>query len=198
MSTKISKSPKGSSCPENEVLVSERKATPEGLSRFKNASGAWLTKQLFIEYAQEDKSLSKFSLKGYDHEYRGMIYPSLRRLYVESMDPTEFIFAENHLGGWEHWKAICNQSWFKEYLSDWREELETKIRAHALLRIRQTASNSSKDALQANRLLLQGGWKLPDEKSSVGRPTKEKIKEEAQKMFKDQNEFSEDFNRIFQ
>jgi hypothetical protein len=58
------------------------------------------------------------------------------------------------------------------------------------------ATGTGKDAQSADRILLSGGWKTPTEKSNVGRPTKEKIKEEADRLFKEQSVFDEDFERI--
>lgn len=164
---------------------------------FKNANGVYLTRQLFLENQLPDGPKPVYTLKGYDHQYRGQLYPSLRRLFVESDDPTEYSFAITHLDGWEHWKAICSQTWFAPYLADWREELEIKIKSRALQKIQTAANSATKDSLQANKVLLAGGW-LEKPSASVGRPTKEKIKREAEKLFDEKNVFDDDFKRVMQ
>jgi len=164
--------------------------------KFKNVNGAYLTKQLFLENEMGERLLAVYTLKGYDHTFRGKSYPSLRRLFVETGDPTEYSFALKYLDGWEHWKAICAQGWFAPYLAEWREDLEVSLKSRALARIQQKALKQDKDALQADKILLTGGWKDPSEKSTVGRPTKARIKEEAQKIFKEKSVYDDDFNRI--
>lgn len=165
-------------------------------TKFKNASGTHFLKPIFYELDEVSRPNAQYSLKSYDHTVRGKVYPSLRRLFVETEDPTEFLFAEAYLDGWDHWKKLSTASFFQEYVQDWREELEVRLRAKALLRIRVRAeSEGAKDGLAADKILLSGGWK-PVERSSVGRPTKEKIKQEADKLFQERSVFDEDYERI--
>ena len=165
-------------------------------SKFKNSMGVHLLKPIFYELDEAGRPNAQYTLKTYDSTFEGVFYPSLRRLYVNLEDPTEYLFAETYLDGWDHWKKLSSASFFKEYLSEMREELDVRLRAKALVRIRARAEGNSKDGLSADKILLQGGWKTPEEKSSVGRPTKEKIKEEADKLFKERTVFDEDFERI--
>ena len=166
-------------------------------NRFKNSSGQHLTKQLFFENDDSEKSLCIYTLKDYDHTSGGRTFPSLRKLYVEMEDPTEYLFAETYLDGWAHWVKIKNGQFFQEYYKEWVLELETRLKAKALLRIRKLAEEGGKDSLSADKILLQGGWKEKEEaKQKVGRPTKEAIKKEADLLFKSQSEFEDDFNRI--
>lgn len=163
--------------------------------KFKNASGTHLLKPIFYELDDPGRPNAQYSLKPYDSTFEGILYPSLRRLYIEFEDPTEYLFAETYLDGWTHWKKLSSASFFQEYLREWREELDVRLRAKALVRIRKRAEESSKDGLQADKLLLSGGWK--SEESKVGRPTKEKISQEAEKLMKERTIFDEDHERIF-
>lgn len=165
-------------------------------NRFKNSFGVHLLKPIFYELDETDRPNAIYTLKDYDSEFEGKLYPSLRRLYVEAEDPTEYNFSCQYLDGWTHWKKLSSASFFKEYLGEWREELEVRLRAKGLVGIRQVASVPGKEAFQAQKYLAQAGWKLPDEKSSVGRPTKEKVAQEAEKLFKQRTEFDDDFDRI--
>lgn len=162
--------------------------------KFKNNSGTHLLKPIFYELDEIGRPNAQYSLKTYDSEFEGRLYPSLRRLYVELEDPTEYLFAETYLDGWDHWKKLSSASFFQDYLRDWREELDVRLRAKALVRIRKRAEESSKDGLSADKILLSGGWKT--EENKVGRPTKEKIKQEAERLSKERTVFDEDFERI--
>lgn len=166
------------------------------MNPFKNASGAHLLKPIFFEYDDAEHLQSVYTLKDYDHEYNGKSYPSLRKLYVEMEDPTEYEFACKYLDGWTHWKKLSTASFFKPYLKEWREELEVRLRAQALNRMKVRATSDTKDSMQADKILLVGGWKTPEEKERVGRPSKQKIQEEANKLFAERTVFDEDFERI--
>lgn len=165
-------------------------------NKFKNAVGAHLLKPIFYEYDNSEHLQSVYTLKEYDHEVNGVIYPSLRRLYVEAEDPTEYEFATQYLDGWVHWKKLANSSFFQPYLKEWREELEVRLRAKALNRIKTRALSGDKDSHQADKILLSGGWKTEEEKNR-GRPSKNKIQEEANKLFTQRTEFDDDHERIF-
>lgn len=169
--------------------------TPD-TSKFKNNSGTHVLKAMFYELDHvAEEPYAQYTLKPYDHTVDGVTYPSLKKLYVELEDPTEYLFATTYLDGYEHWKKLTKTSWFKTHLTEWREELELRLRAKALLRIRKTAEAGSKDSLTADKLLLSGAWKTEEEKTR-GRPSKQKIKEEAERLFEAKTEFDDDFDRI--
>lgn len=165
-------------------------------NKFKSEIGSHILKPIFFEHDNSDHLYSVFTLKDQDHTWKGQTYPSLRRLYVEMEDPTEYEFAVTYLDSWTHWKKITQASFFQEHLKEWREELEVRLRARALNRMKVRASSDSKDSFAADKILLAGGWKTPEEKSQVGRPTKEKIAAEANKLFSEHSEFDKDFERL--
>lgn len=156
---------------------------------FRNPSGGpWYLRGLFYETTLADKSTVLYTLKDQDHEG----YKSLYRLYLEMEDLLEYDFANTHLGGWEHWQQLCNTTWFEPYITRWREELELKVRTEALRTLREDAKSSSRSAAASNRFLLEKGWapKVP------GRPTKQAVKDEAQKRAKLLQSFDDDYARI--
>lgn len=157
---------------------------------FKNTSGAYYTKGLFYEVAnEEDRDYVLYTLKNEDHKG----YPSLHRLYMEMDDPTEYEFAKKYFGSWKHWKMIRGAPWMTDVYKEMKEELDISIRARALNQIRDAAINSDKDRMQANKYLLDRGWVDEDHR---GRPSKQKIKEEADKLFKDKEEVNSDYTRL--
>lgn len=162
---------------------------------FRSASNQRLLKALFYEES-DNPELVVYTLKDKDHQVGSSLYPSLYRLYMETDDPTEWTFATTYLDGWEHWQMLCSCTWFKPFHKRWREELEVRTRALSLSRIRAEAASSSKNAYLANKLLLDKGWVPKEEKSPVGRPTKEAIKREADQLFQASNDAQSDFDRI--
>lgn len=165
------------------------------MPNFRNSSNQRLTKSLFFEES-EDRSLVVYTLKDSDHTVDGVTYPSLYRLFMEADDLTEYSFAVSHLDGWEHWQMLCNSNWFRPYAKRWREELEVRARSRSLLRLRAEAASSSKNAYLANKFLIERGWVSKEDKSAVGRPSKEAIKKEADLLFQSSKEAESDLARI--
>ncbi len=169
-------------------------------SKFKNASGTYIIKPIFFEFDDARHEYTVFTLKEQDLKYISQdgtekIFPSLRRLFIEAEDPTEYSFATTYLDSWSHWKKLSSAPFFKPYLKEWREELEIRLRSSALLRMKTRAVGTSKDAMQADKILLSGGWKTEEEKTR-GRPSKQSIKQAAEELFTQRTEFDEDFDRI--
>jgi hypothetical protein len=161
------------------------------MNKFKASNGVYLLKVLFVEN-DPTKMTAVYTLKDEDHTVDNRVFPSLRRLFVESEDLTEYLFAETHLGGWGHWCKLKECSWFPYH--QWREELEVRVKSKALRNVQDIVrDNKHKDNLQASKFILQDGWK---KKERVGRTTKEKIKQEANSLFKEKSETAEDLERL--
>ena len=154
---------------------------------FKNSNGVLITKGLFLEVSYESPENVVYTLKDEDYEYKGRLLPSLYKLYMHLNDPTEWKVATECFHGWSHWEAICNSSWFAPYIKSWREQLELRLKSQALARIMAEAKASSKDALQANKYLLEKKWIEKD--ATKGRPTKEAIRKEAEFIRAEDTEF---------
>lgn len=159
-------------------------------SKFKNGSGVLMTRGLFLETAAS-KDYVLYTLR--DDESRG--YPSLRRLYLECSDPTEYTFANTYFENWEHWEALCSTDWFKPYVDSFRRELSVKLRAEALAQIRDVAKSSGRESFQANKYLLDGSWDGTN-KGSKGRPSKDEIKKAAHNIASERSRIEDDFERI--
>lgn len=156
-----------------------------------------MTKALFFETTLADKSTVLYTLKEKDHIVDGVTYPSLHRLYLEVNDPTEYAFAVKYLDGWSHWETLCQCTWFKPYLKKWRTELELRMKSKALSRIMVESASASKNALAANRYLLEKGWEPQEGQGSKrGRPTKEDIKQAASDLARAENHLLDDLSRI--
>lgn len=138
-------------------------------SKFKDSMGRYLTQSLFLENGYNTE-LAVYTLTDEDKEYKGTIYPSLRRLYLECMDPTEYAFANKYLWGWEHWQKICNNKLMSEFIDSWRAELEVKIRSAGVKAIMVGALGN----FSAARWIADGKWNT----QKRGRPSKEELERE--------------------
>lgn len=142
--------------------------------RLRDSRGNPLTQSLFLENGyQVDAAI--YTLKDEDHTYKGVVYPSIKRIYLDMEDVVEYEFANTYFLGWNHWKRLYENKLLTPHIDSWREELRLKLRSAAFKGILD-ATASEQSSFQAHKWLIDEGW-LP--KSGVGRPaTKEKEKEE--------------------
>lgn len=159
-------------------------------SKFRSKHNEYLTKALFYEMNITDRGDAIYTLKREDvGEYK-----SLYKLYMQEADPTEYRFANKYLEGVEHWERMCESGWFQPYVEQWRRELELKIKSESLARLLEKAKDKSgKDHYTVNKFLLEKGWK---EKSTKGRPSKEEIKKEGERIALMSQKVREDAKRL--
>lgn len=173
----------------SDISLSTKPEAPEG-PRFKNSSGVYFTRQLFVELCDSERANCIYTLRPEDYEIDGKVYPSLRRLYLEEGDESEYRFAQKYFDGWTLWKRLTSASWFLEYLNPIREELQVKLMAEALEKIRAKARSGD---YHANKYLFEKGLQSLN---PVGRPSKAKIKQEAEKLFQEKSVFNDDIQRL--
>lgn len=118
---------------------------------FRNSNGSRYTLSLFYELTGSDKQTVRYTLKDVDHKG----YPSLKRLYLEEGDTTEYLFSIKHLDGYEHWQMIANAEWFKPFITQWREELRVKKEAEYIQKLQDIADSDGKDRSSAIKTLLE-------------------------------------------
>ena len=136
-------------------------------TKFKNNSGQYLLKALFWETNSETPDQILYTLK--DEDYKG--FPSLRRLYLETNDETEYVFASRYFYSWEHWKKVSESSIIKPSVEEWREELQLRILNASLNKIKKIAEGAGRDAFAAQKYLIEKPW-LKKPVKRVGRPDK--------------------------
>ena len=154
---------------------------------FQDKMGRWFTEGMFVEVSRTDKIDAPYCLNP-RNETKDM--PSLKRLYLECADPTEYLFATTHLGGWKHWQKLLRCSWFKPHIKEWREELEIKLRAEGIREQRRLANKGSSNAA---RWLAEKGW----EEKKRGRPSKAEVAGERKREAEIEKELEEHFDRVF-
>lgn len=170
------------------TLQSTIPIAPLPVTPFRSANNVLRLKALFFELGGASSAI--YTLKDHDHGP----YKSLRRLYLESDDPTEFRFYTTYLEGLKHWEALCAATWFKPYVAQWRKELLMRLQSSALMSLRKEAA-SGKNAFYANKYLLEQGWEAPA-KTSRGRPSKQEISDAANVLALDDKRVAEDYERL--
>jgi len=94
------------------------------------------TLALFYEktyYGSERKpELCKFTLSDEDKEIDGTTYLSLKKIYLEIEDLTEYEFATKVFNSFPLWENLTGVKWFKPIIAQWRKELQLKIKAKVL------------------------------------------------------------------
>lgn len=152
-----------------------------------DSRGKFFTQGLFLEIGYS--KFSMYTLKEQDHEYKGTVYPSIKKLYLAYEDPTEYDFANKYFVSWNHWQRICDNVILRKHIDEWRQELELKIRSQA---IRDIMSNSADGSYQASKYLAERGW----DKNVVGRPNKATKARDAKMDELIDEEFSSDIKRM--
>jgi hypothetical protein len=132
-------------------------------AEFIDSGGRFFTIGLFLE-TDWDIERARFTFDEIDKEYKGKTFLSLKRLYMETDDVTEYKFAMLHLGGWNHWQKMCNNSSLREHIEGWREELAIRKESEGIFGIEKLAKEGN---YAASKYLADKGWA-----TGKGRPTK--------------------------
>lgn len=164
------------------------------MSKFKNSNNVYYTKMLFIDWGGPT-DIALYTTQEEDRFVDGKHYPSVYRLFLSCGDPTGYKFANEYLGSWHHYELLMKATWFREIVDKAIAELEVRIKSEALVGvIKESKDKASKSAFQAQKFLLEKGWVPKD--STVGRPTKAKIAEEANKIVAEMDELDEIAGRV--
>lgn len=159
-------------------------------SGFKDSGGRPITQSLFLEIGYSESAY--YTLKDEDYEYKGKVYPSLKRLFLEHEDPHEYDFACTYLLGWQHWQRLCNNRQIRKHIDEWRIELDLKIRSQALRDIIDMSADDK--GFQAAKYLADKGW----DKVGAGRPKKDTSEHDARVQERLEEDFSADIVRLKQ
>ena len=126
-----------------------------------DSAGRPITQSMFLEIGYSDAAI--YTLKDEDYTYEGHLYPSLKRLYLEEADPTEYSFAVKYLLNWKQWLRLCENKLTRKHIDEWREELEVKLRSRGVKSAMYAAQEGN---YQAAKWLADRGWST-DRKSVV-------------------------------
>lgn len=147
-----------------------------------------ITQSLFLEIGYTDTAL--YTLKDDDFEYNGRQLPSIKKLYMDIADPTEYEFATTCLLGWQHWQRICENKALRKHIDEWRDELEVMLRSRG---VKAAIAQATSGSYQAAKWLADRGW----DTRGAGRPTKADVDREVKIQAAMKNEYSDDVVRLF-
>jgi len=142
------------------------------MNKFKDTVGRFRTVSLFKETSLPPREYVIYTMQ------------EARILFVECEDPTGYKFATEYLGGWKHWLALKRSTKVNEFILEWEEELEVKLRSKAILNMLKLSDGDK--GYQANKFLIDGGWK----QKKAGRPSKADIRKETRIQAKAYSEFN--------
>jgi len=154
-----------------------------------DSMGKFRTQSLFLELGYTEGSL--YTLKDEDYTYNNKVYPSLKKLYLETADPTEYLFAKEYLLGWRHWQRMCENQAIRKHIDEWREELEVALRSKA---IGDAITAAKTGNFQAAKWVADRGWST----RGAGRPTKAELEREKKIQSAIGEEYNSDVIRMFQ
>lgn len=158
-------------------------------SKFKDEKGRYIVQGLFLE-DRYNTDLAVYTLDGEDKTYKGVVFPSLKKLYLEHGDPVEYSFARKYLYDWPHWQRLCNNAIVGRHIETWRAELALSLQADGIASLINLAVE--KDSYQASKWLADRGWETKER----GRPSKEEIEGELKRRADEKSEFSDDFQLL--
>ena len=158
---------------------------------FRNSRGAYRTSSLFLDFSY-DADIAQYTLREKDTKKNGKSFPSLKRLYLETEDVTEYEFATTYLAGWKHWQALLGNKQILSHVEQWREELEIKIRSKAVKSIASQAFSKDKPSYQAAKFLADREYV----KNRKGAPTKEEVEGEKKRQAAMSDEVAEHIERM--
>ena len=144
----------------------------------KDSQGRYRTNSLFLEPGYSYDT-AVFTLKEDDHEHNGKRFLSLKKIYLEISDPSEYHFAQEVFGSWDHWQRIKNNQTLAPYIESWAVELEVKLRSEATRRMIELSNSGDSKNMAAMKWAAEGGWKEVKRGRVSKKEKEQEIKREA-------------------
>ena len=159
--------------------------------------GSFQTKGLFYETTLPDERPifgTSWTLKEKDLQADGKIYRSMKRVYLDMEDVTEYDFAMATLGSYKHWERLLESPIIRKHIEQWRKELNLKLKAKGMKSIIKAASEDENLSFQAMKYLANNEYL--EGKAKRGRPSKEEVKAELRREVEVSKTFRDDAERI--
>lgn len=156
-------------------------------SKMIDGKGGYITQGLFYE-AEYDMTFAQYTWGAEDKEKDGKILKSLKKLYLEMEDPTEYEFATVYFVDFPHWQKCSNNAYIKKHVDQWRMELELKLRARA---IRSLIGQAEKGNFNAAKFVAGKEWE-----TKRGRPSKAEKEGALRKEAVLREEVADDASRV--
>jgi hypothetical protein len=131
------------------------------------------TRALFYEFRNPALEPT-YTVHFQDRRVGDKLYKSMRLVYINTCDPTEWTFVQQVChGDWEYWnqlqRALNNYILKpkKDSVERWRKEMEVKMRSDALLAIYADSRAGGMSAISSARWLAEGRYKLKQTTAKV-------------------------------
>lgn len=155
------------------------------------------TKGLFYETTLPDERPefgTSWTLKEKDLIVGDKTYRSMKRVYLDMEDVTEYDFAMATLNSYKHWERLVESPIIRKHIDQWRKELNLKLKARAMKAIINAATVDEKSSFQAMKYLADNEYL--DKKAKRGRPSKEEVSAELRREVEINKTFKDDAERI--
>ena len=155
------------------------------------------TKGLFYETTLPDERPefgTSWTLKEKDLIVGDKTYKSMKRVYLDMEDVTEYDFAMTTLNSYKHWERLVESPIIRKHIDQWRKELNLKLKARAMKAIINAATVDEKSSFQAMKYLADNEYL--DKKAKRGRPSKEEVSAELRREVEINKTFKDDAERI--
>lgn len=152
-----------------------------------DGAGKYITQGLFYE-AEYDMTFAQYTWGSEDKEKDGKLLKSLKKLYLEMEDITEYEFATTYFIDFPHWQRLVNNKAVRVHIDQWREELELKLRARAA---RAIIKEAEKGNFNSAKWVAEKGWS-----TKRGRPSKEEVASERKKAAALSEELADEASRV--
>lgn len=173
---------------------------------FKDSRGKWRTANLFVETCEDPAKYppvytlgdndTSFTINAPDPIEVGCV--SIRRIYMDMEDVTEYKFATLLFGDWDHWLMLNESFVLKPYIENMRRDLDLKLRHKYLNQIQNIAyTGDGQIALRATQYLLETTTNIKGAMAPKrGRPSKEEKEAALQREIKSVSEIESDMKRL--
>jgi hypothetical protein len=152
-----------------------------------DGAGKYITQGLFYE-AEYDLTFAQYTWGPEDKEKDGKFLKSLKKLYLEMEDTTEYEFAIAYFVDYPHWVRCVNNAAIRKHVEQWRTELELKLRARAA---RALIKEAEKGNFNAARWVADKGWE-----AKRGRPSNAEREAERKKAAILSEELADEAGRV--
>lgn len=161
-------------------------------NEFKDKGGRWRSASLFWEERIEGYT-PIFTTKDEDLVKGDITYKSLKQIYLSynHIPGYELDFANEILGGWNHWLKLADVSLIKGLIQSWREELDIRIKADALRMMMEASKDGDAKGVNAAKYLADKGYE-----KTRGRPSKAEVIRETKIQAGATKELHDDMERI--
>jgi len=162
------------------------------MDKFKDVLDRYRTLSIFYEYHNPEYEYY-YSIGNKDINVEGKNIPSLYKLYMSyvHVPGQEYDFAVEHLGGWKHWKKLCDNANLRKIIAEWHNEMEVKIRASAIKNMLSLSTENNAAGANAAKWLAEKGYEL-----KRGRPSKAEREGYLKKEEQINSAIDEDLERV--